>query len=265
MKLTLWGAALALTAGSIPLVANADYSVTMGAEYTTGDYGLSSDTSSWYIPVTVDYAAEEYSVGITVPYLSVVGSETVTGSHSASYTVRGPGGVKTQTLATTSSATREREDSGLGDITLRFSYQLQQETEQRPWLGVTAKAKLGTADEQKYLGTGENDYALQLEVAKGPVDGLVGYHILGDTSTTNFNNILSAAVAYSVDLKNRWRMRTEFYTEQEAIDGVDGARELNLSFRRPLSRERDLNLYLIKGLSDASPDWGAGVMLRTKF
>lgn len=258
--------ALAATAAAVavlfvPFSAQAGYSFTTGAEYTRGDYGTDVETSAWQIPFTLGYAAERSFFSVTVPYISVNGSTEVSGVRS--FTLPGKGGVKSATQTTTSS--EERTDSGIGDITLRASYQLQDETRSRPWLGVTGKVKLGSADEEKNLGTGENDYAVQLDMAKGPVDGIIGYHILGDTAQVDYNNILYGAVGYTVPLDKQWRMRGEFYTEQEAVDGVDPVREVTVSFGRAIAKQRNLNLYLIKGLSDSSPDWGAGVMVTTAF
>lgn len=240
----------------VPLSASAGYSFSTGAEYTRGDYGTDVETSSWQIPFTLGYAGERSFFSITVPYISVDGSTEVSGVRGAS--LPGKGGVKT--TSTTTSSTETRTDSGLGDITLRASYQLQNESETRPWLGVTGKVKFGTADADRNLGTGENDYSLQLDMAKGKVDGFVGYHILGDSGDVDYDNIFYGAIGYSQPLENRWTVRGEFYTEQEAADGVDPVREISVGFGRPLDKQRSMNIYLIKGLSDSSPDWGAGVM-----
>lgn len=237
------------------------YTFTTGAEYTSGDYGTGIDTSSWYVPFTVGYGAETYAWSVTVPFIRVDGSTQVSGIRST--TLRGRGGVQSQTVSTISN--EERVDSGLGDITLSASYRLQKETPATPWLGVTGKIKFGTADEDKNLGTGETDYAVQVEAAKGMFDGLVGYNFLGDTATIDYDNIFYAAGAVSMPLQSRWRARAELYAEQSPLDGVDPARELTVSFAKPLPRDRHLSLYAIKGLSDSSPDWGLGVLVSSGF
>jgi hypothetical protein len=253
--------AIAVVALSLPVVVQAGYSFTTGAEYTSGDYGTDVETTAWQIPFTLGYAGKRTFFSITVPYIRVDGSTAVSGVRS--FTTRGPGGISTQTETTTT--TEERTDAGLGDVTLRASYQLQNETPERPWLGVTGKVKLGTADEDKNLGTGENDYSLQLDMAKGPLDGIVGYTVLGDTNAIDYDNIFYGAIGYSAPLQDKWKVRGEFYTEQEAVDGVDPVRELTLSLSKPLGAGRSISLYGIKGLSDSSPEWGAGVMVTSSF
>jgi len=248
------------TALATPL-AHAGYTFTTGAEYTRGDYGTDVTTSSWYIPFSLGYTGKDYAVSVTVPYVTVSGSSEVTGVRSTS--LPGKGGAKSLNTTTTSST--DRTDSGLGDVELKGSYQLQTETPDRPWMGVTGKIKLGTASRSDNLGTGENDYAVQLDLAKGPLDGFVGYLMLGDTNSVNYDDIFYGAIAYSMPLDQTWSMRAEYYTEQAALSGVDPASEINVAFGRRLNPTQNLRLYAIKGLSDSSPDWGAGVMLSTAF
>lgn len=237
------------------------YTFTTGAEYTSGDYDTGIDTSTWYIPFTVGYGAETYAWSVTVPFVRIDGSTQVTGVSSTA--MRRPGAMHTQTFTTISN--EERVDSGLGDITLSASFQLQKETPAKPWLGVTGKIKLGTADEDKNLGTGETDYAVQLEAAKGPFDGFIGYNILGDTPAIDYDNTLYGAGAVTFPLQQQWGVRTELYLEQSPLSGVDPARELTVSFGKPLPGDRKFSLYVIKGLSDSSPDWGMGALISSGF
>lgn len=237
-----------------------DYSFTTGAEYTTGDYGTGIETGSWYVPFTLGYAAESFSWSVTVPYIRVDGSTEVTGIRST--TVRGPRGMTQTTMTTT---TEERVDSGLGDIILSAGLQLQRETPVAPWLAVRGKIKFGTADEEKFLGTGENDYAIQLEAAKGMLDGFIGYNFLGDTATIDYDDIAYGAAAVTVPLSQPWRTRAELYMEQSPLSGIDPVTELTVSFSRPLARSREFSLYAVKGFSDSSPDWGVGTLISHGF
>lgn len=239
-------------------VAHAGYSFSTGAEYTRGDYGTGVETSSWYVPFTLGYSVEGYAWSVTVPYVSVSGSPEVSGGGSLSMSGRG-------NHASPSTTDTSRSDAGLGDVLFSASYRLQQQTREHPWLALTGKVKLGTADEEVNLGTGENDYAVQLDMAKGPVDGYLGYLITGDTPVVNYNDIYYGAIAYSVAMNQTWGIRSEYYTEQETVSGNDPVREASVAFSRPLSSMRDLKLYLIKGFSDSSPDWGVGVMVSTRF
>ena len=254
--------AVATAAVSLPGLVQAGYNFTTGAEYTEGDYGTDVATSTWYVPFTLGYTGDDYALSVTVPFVTVSGSTEVTGVRSS--TLSGKGGMKSGS-STTTTTTDKRTDSGLGDVILKASYQLMTETADRPWMGVTGKIKWGTASKSDNLGTGEDDYALQLDMARGAVDGFIGYMWLGDTSSVNYDDIFYGAIAYTLPLNPKWRLRTEFYAEQAALSGTDPVQELNVGFLRPLSEKQNLKLYVLKGFSDSSSDWGAGAMLSTAF
>lgn len=235
----------------LPLVAQAGTRFGIGAEYSSGDYGTGVDTATWYIPFSLSHSGENYSLGLTVPFIAVSGSSEVSG-------VRGTGhGTKTTTTTTT---TTTRTDSGIGDVVAKASLQLLAEGTSTPWIAITGKVKFGTASASKNLGTGENDYAVQLEMAKGSFDAMLGYNVLGDTSTIDYDNIVYGAVAWTAELNKAWNLRSEYYTEQPALSGDDPVQELTFSFGKALDSKRDLSLYVIKGFTDASADWGVGVM-----
>lgn len=228
-----------------------DYTFSAGAEYTNGDYGASIDTAMLQIPFTLGYTDEQFAWSVTVPYVRINGSEDVIFSgttHSPKFT-------------TTTTSTVKQTNSGLGDITLSGTYQLQKETKVSPWFAITGKVKLSTADENKRLGTGENDYAVQAELAKKAFHGFLGYKIVGDTSTVNYNDVVYGVVGVTIPVNKNWTSVTEFYTEQASVSGVDNVQELSVSFSKSLKDKKKFNMYLIKGLTDSSPDWGAGVTL----
>lgn len=228
-----------------------DYTFSVGAEYTTGKYGADIETTMQQVPFTLGYTDKNYAWSITVPYVRISGSEDVTFSSST----------KSPMFSTTTISNVKQTDSGLGDIVLSGTYQLQNETKVKPWLAVTGKIKLATADEKKRLGTGENDFSAQLEVAKKAVHGFIGYKIVGDTNTINFNNVVFGLIGISIPVNKEWTSITEFYTEQASVNGVDNIQELNLVFSKSLKGKKKFNMYLIKGLTDSSHDWGAGVSL----
>lgn len=247
------------------LLADGTYSIGIGADYTNGDYGTGSTATLWSVPLSLSYKADKWGWGISVPYLVlrssgnvVVTSGGMLGTGQGMISGGGPGGGGG--VATSSSSTTT--ESGLGDTTLRGTVVLAEEGRAMPWLGFTVKAKLATADENKFLGTGENDYAAQLEMAKGLVDGYVGYKYLGDPDYVDFNNVAYGALAVSYKHSADTRYIVEGYTEQAAIDGNDPKREVSLILDHWLDDQRRLLGYVVKGFSDASPDWGAGLAIK---
>jgi hypothetical protein len=53
--------------------------------------------------------------------------------------------------------------------------------------------------------------------------------------------------------------------EQAAIDGNDPKREVSLILDHWLNDQKRISGYVLKGFSDASPDWGAGLALKYSF
>lgn len=227
-----------------------DYTFTTGAEYTEGKYGTSINTTMLQVPFTLGYNTEQYALSVTVPYIHISGSEDVIFS----------GTTKSPMISTTTTSNVKHTDYGLGDITLSGTYQLQKEIKTRPWIAMTGKIKLGTADENKRLGTGENDYAVQLELAKKALHGYLGYKIIGDTPIINYNDVTYGAIGITIPVSKKWTTVTEYYTEQASVSGVKNVQELSFRMSKAL-KDKKFSWYLVKGFTDSSPDWGAGVTL----
>lgn len=228
-----------------------DYTFSTGVEYTIGKYGTSLDTTMLQVPFKLEYSTEQYALSVIVPYNQISGSEDVIFN----------GTTKSPMFSTTTISNVTHTDSGLGDITLSGTYQLQKEIKTRPWIAITGILKLGTADENKRLGTGENDYAVQLELAKKAIHGFIGYQLIGDTPTINYNDVTYGAVGITIPAGKNWTTVTEYYTEQASVSGVDNVKELSFSMSKTLKDKRRFGWYLIKGFTDSSPEWGAGVTL----
>lgn len=231
---------------------DADLSVSVGAEYTSGDYGTSTKTKIWYFPVTFGYETDLNRISLTVPYVSVEGTGNV---------VVGGGGMG---MRRTTSSTAIRTESGLGDVLLAASHKIGGTATSR--FDLTGKIKFGTADRDKNLGTGEDDYVVQLDAEKyysrDTVYGSGGYKILGDPPGINYDNVLFGIVGVSHSLDERRAAGLEFYAQEAALSGTDGPSELTLFLSSKSDRKTKLTGYLLKGFSDGSPDWGVGVSLK---
>ena len=229
-----------------------DLSVSIGAEYTSGDYGTSSKTNIWYFPVTFGYETDINRFFLTVPYVSVEGTGNV---------VVTSGGMG---MRRTTTSTAVHTESGLGDVELGASHKIGGTATSR--VDLTGKIKFGTADRDKNLGTGEDDFAVQLDAekyyARDTVYGTGGYKILGDPPGINFDNVLYGIVGVSHKLDERRAAGVEFYAQEAALPGTDGPSELTLFLSGRSDRRTKLTGYLLKGFSDGSPDWGVGVLLK---
>jgi hypothetical protein len=255
--LLLLGAVLVLP--SVPLAGLADnsqgsFKFSVGAEYTTGEYGGDKSVDEWYLPVTGKYLTGPWVFRLTVPYLEVTApaGTVVSGGQGGDFIVSGSG--------------PRRTESGLGDIIAGVTYQDILDTEQSIGLPVdlTGKIKFGTADEDKGLGTGENDYTVQADAYKY-LDAFtpyatLGYRFRGDPDGANLDNgwLYTLGTMYRVSDRVSWS--ADYYFSEASSSASDDAGELSAGLSYDISRVQKLIGYVIKGVSDGSPDWGAGVL-----
>lgn len=227
-------------------------SFSVGAEYTTGTYGGTQDIEDLYIPFTLNYRRSPWNLMLTVPFLSV---------RAPTGTVIGPGGEPLP------GSGQIQTESGLGDITVALTYMdLWQSADRNTVLDLTGKVKLGTADEDTGLGTGETDYSVQLDLyrflERFTLFGNAGYKFRGEPSGSTLDNVWFVAVGGSYKLNPRNRLGAAFDFRPSAFPGNDDIRELSLYWSTRAADGLRLNTYVLAGFSDSSPDWGVGFRVR---
>jgi len=229
--------------------------LTTGAEYTSGDYGGTQSVDEWYVPFTARYFIDDFVFRLTVPLLNVTAPEgTITSSAGdGQVIVPGTGERTTQT--------------GMGDVIAGMTYRdvLNSEIATDTALDLTAKVKFATADEDKGLGTGENDYTLQAElyefVNRFTSFGILGYKFRGDPPGIDLNNSLIAIVGGNYRMTHSLKAGLDFYYQQASYSGLDDQKELSVFLGYRLNDSQYLRSYLLQGYGDGSPDWGIGVMM----
>src|SRR3989344_2576402 len=76
--------AFALSCGVMSLSTSAgETSLTLGAEYSSGDYGTASTTRMWYFPATLKYETGRSMLSLTIPFIAVEGTGNVVASGGA--------------------------------------------------------------------------------------------------------------------------------------------------------------------------------------
>lgn len=249
-----------LTAQADP---KSDLSISVGAEYTSGDYGTSSTTNIWYVPVTFAYATDVNLVSLTVPYISIEGQGTVV-PVGAGGMGAGMGGGGTQAFRRGATRAARTTNSGLGDVVLMGSHEIAETASGR--VDLTGKVKFGTADDTNNLGTGEDDYAVQVDLAKAfdsnSIYGSLGYQVLGSPPGINLEDGFYGSLGLAHKLDAVRTVGLEAYAQQAVISGGSEASDLTLYLSNALDKKSKLTAYVLKGLSNGSPDWGLGVVLK---
>lgn len=233
--------------------ADGKLSLSSGLDYSTGDYGTGDTTQVWAIPVNLKYRLGNYSFNLGMSYLNVRGKQTITPDGEP---IVGGGTVQTT--------------HGAGDVTA--SATVANVIDDRDYflgMDLTAKIKFGTADEQKGLGSGENDYALQASFFKTLGNWTpyldLGYRWKGDPVGIDYRNVWYGTAGSSYRLSAAWSVGGDYSWRERLTTGGDAVSEVSIFADYKLTANNKLNLYGVAGFSNASPDWGAGMTLSHGF
>jgi hypothetical protein len=257
VKLIQWASVLGCAALLHNVTASADdndlrFSLSAGVDITSGTYGGDVDIEDTYIPLTaaIDYGRITYR--LTVPYLSVSAPEG---------TIFDPGG---EPLPGTGALITE---SGLGDVIGSVTiYDVISNQRLGLAMDLSGKIKFGTADENKGLGTGQNDFSVQADMFKF-LDKLtflasLGYKIRGEATDIDLNNVLMASAGVTYKSTPDMNVGLFYDFRESAIDGSESIQELTAFVSRRINSDWRWQVYALTGFSDSSADWGGGIRIR---
>ena len=217
--------------------------VSLGAHYSTGDYGTSSTTDIFYLPLSVRTDVEQWNLKLTIPYLRI---------HSAGGTVQG---------VPTTGGTAD----GLGDVLLRGAYTIPSRRAWMPFLEVAGLVKFPTASRAQGLGTGRFDFGVEAEaswtVQRVTPFVTVGYRFLGSSPSIHLHEVVVGSAGGQYSVTDNLDLGLLFDYRQAPSTASGGRRELVpfLAFR--WSAHWSVNAYGSAGFADGSPDAGFGVEL----
>src|SRR5438552_12199489 len=135
----------------------AEFSLGVGINYSSGEYGTSTTTEILSIPIIARYGHGPWIFKLTIPYLSISGGTSV---------VPGIGRVSSSNPKRRGDGASEATATGLGDIVASATYTAFYNSATTFGLDLTGSVTLRTADRDQALGTGANDYGMQVDVYK---------------------------------------------------------------------------------------------------
>jgi Putative MetA-pathway of phenol degradation len=224
------------------------FSVSVGADYSSGDYGANEDTDVWAIPMSLKYRTGAWRFGVSTAWLHVSSPNNV----NADGEFVGSGGAK-------------NTETGFGDVHLSTAYNLLDDRDYLVGLDVIGKIKIPTADKNKFLGSGKTDYALNVEVFK-TVNAWtpylnVGYKWKGDPSNIDYHNVWSTSFGIDYQVNRDLTLGSSYDWQQKISRFSQSVQEISAYTSYRLNHKNKLNFYLLSGYSDASPNWGSGLVL----
>jgi hypothetical protein len=242
-------------------LAKGSFSMSAGAEFSTGKYGGTTPTDIFYLPVTARYATYRYSASLTVPYISVTSDGGVIPNSGGA--VRG-----NRNMTTTSSAMRRSlVQSGWGDVIATAGYTLYDDDELM--LSAVGQVKFGTANADKDLGTGENDYAAQIDsictTDSVSIYASIGYKFVGVPAGYTLNNIGygSVGVARAVGSASRVGLTLDVAQRTSAIS--EDRRSITAETRHGINESTAISVSLSRGFSASNADWLGGLYVANTF
>lgn len=233
-----------------------ELSLTTGLDTSIGKYGSTDSTIVRYLPVTVKYEQGRSTFKTTLPYVSISSSGNVIIDQDGNIISSGGAGARVT-------------QSGPGDVVASWAYSLIDQPRLGWLVDATLKVKLPTGDKSKGLSTGERDYTVLADfyypAGKWTPFLSLGYRMPGNPPSGTLQNtwLGSLGVGYKFSKTDSAGFMLDA-REASSASSV-GSRELTTYWVHKFTPETKLQLYAVKGFSDASADYGLGAMVTHKY
>jgi hypothetical protein len=306
-----------LAAAWMPGAAQAQFSASVGADYSSGKYGSQIATKVWSVPLTGRYETGPLTLKLSVPWLRIDnaggvipvlgngggaehagsgaedhggrGSSSVGGGGSGSGGTVGQfgcafdnrkGAKKVESTGPCAGFTTgvggglvapaaPRTEAGWGDVAISATYGVYEDKASGMTVDLTGRAKFATASVDRGLGSGKNDYAVQGDINRDfqrvSVFATLGYKWLGKPDGVELKNVVYASLGSSYKLTDTGTLGASYDIASAAVSGAPKPSEASVYFTQKFTKTDKLNVYLLKGFSDASPDWGGGLKYSHTF
>ena len=271
-----------MTALFLPAWVYADepaYSVGLGFEFASGEYGTGIRTDYVYMPLTAAvYPTERLDFTLEIPFVYQSSSAVVAGQfmgmqsmQSSSTTTTMLSGIGMGPGPRTSASAGEINNSqyGLGDMKFKAGYVLYTEEKYVPAIRPNFYVKFPTADKNKFLGTGAFDGGFAVELTKWfghwVADGEMGYAIQGKSSVLAVKNYLYYYAGGGYQLTERLRPMVFIKGSTPPVEGASSLLEARLRVKYQITKQTGIDGYLAKGITTASPDYGMGLAVFYQF
>ncbi|MGD9642157.1 MAG: transporter [Elusimicrobiales bacterium] len=247
---------------AVPGAGAYDWKLGTSLNYDTGKYGTSTRTDSVYLPFTATRYYTGGQVSLTVPWLRQ--------SSSGAVTRVGGSPVRASRNVNGASGAVSGAESGIGDVLLRGTFAIKEESLHRFDLAFAGSLKFPTANEKKGLGTGEIDQGAGLEFAKKMssnwtllIDGY--YTIIGDPEGVDYDNQVALDIGFYRQLREDLSVTAYYQTRSALVSDNADQREVNGTLVRTLPNGDQVSAGLLLGLSEGSPQLGLSAGFARRF
>ncbi|HYE27745.1 MAG TPA: transporter [Allosphingosinicella sp.] len=225
-----------------------------GVEYQQGDYGTGERIEILSVPARFKLQSGRVTLTANVPWQRIEGPGNAVGG----------GGLLGIIIDPTQPAARTVRQ-GLGDVRLGATYAVPRASLGGVGLAVSGQVKLPTASSAKGLGTGAIDYAVGAEVSTRVGDvvpfAAVGYTVPGDPDGYELRNGLSARAGAALGLSKSAELHVAYGYARNLSPRLADEQQISTGLSARVSKRLSIGVQGTAGLSDGSPDVGAGLSL----
>ena len=233
--------------------------ISTGIDYQEGGYGTGERIDLISVPATLRVRTGRVTFSGSVPWQRLEGPGNAVGGGLLGLPI---------IIDPTRPATRQIRE-GLGDARVAAAYTIPGESLGGLSLALTAQAKLPTASARKGLGTGKADYTAGAEVwtriGKVQPYAVVGYTVPGDPDGFDLRNSVFARAGVGLGLSNKVTGNLVYGYARSLSPLVPDEQQIGTGISAAIGRGVTLGLQGSAGLSDGSPDFGAGLSLGIKL
>ena len=159
--------------------------------------------------------------------------------------------------------------SGAGDVVASAGYRLFSSDDRSFGLVVTGKVKFGTADVNKGLGTGEDDYGVSLDtykiLGKWTPFGGVGWTDHGSSPYIKLDHGIHANAGIDYRAAGSDNVGVAYNYRQRIAAGGAIQSEVTAYWAHKFNDRLRLQGQATGGMTNGSPDWGVGTSVNYTF
>lgn len=250
-------AALSLSAALLGLAATdptpprpaAAWTLGTGFDYSRGDYGFATDTEVFSVPLNLSCDTGRWLLSASMPWLTIKGPAGAVGT----------GGAPRPTV---------NSESGLGDAVVGATYRFN-DPQAAGNIAFSGRVKFPTADEERGLGTGSTDFYGQFDfyrtIGNFTPFASVGYRLFGHSPVYQLEDGAYAEAGTHYRLTNQTVATFSGSWGEKIVRHGEASTEVTVALTHDVDEQWRLSGYVLKGLTDASPDFGGGLQIGYRF
>ena len=239
---------------------------TLSYDYISGNYGTVNRLPAAITSIGLSWSMnQDWTLDVNLPYLQQTTTSN-TANTTASRVVR-IGGKPAVIKGATTSNTNLTTISGQGDVTALLSRSF--DSGAGPVWSVGSMVKFATANANNGLGTGKQDFSFQAGAVNdlGPwtVGVTLGYTLVGRVEGLNLRNTQYAEFDSSYAVSPFAAIGLSLSMSQAPVSGGSAPLTASFSYDYKFSKKMHFLISGLRGFSDGSPKWGAGLAVSAAF